>query len=147
MKLHLINSSSGSVGKTSLFFVPQVFQESILTNFQLQGALITRTQPQARRRNSTIPWLEWAQAIEKCPPAILQLSLGTRPGSSHLVFPVMSEVDCTQVWHSLTAAVVVNGLECVRVRAFGGTPVGGLRVDRRRAGGQERESSRRRSSS
>ena len=133
MKLHLINSSSGSVGKTSLFFVPQVFQESILTNFQLQGALITRTQPQARRRNSTIPWLEWAQAIEKCPPAILQLSLGTRPGSSHLVFPVMSELDCTQVWHSLTAAVVVNGLECVclSVRRDAGRGTEGATADER----------------
>ena len=131
MKLHLINSSSGSVGKTSLFFVPQVFQESILTNFQLQGALITRTQPQARRRNSTIPWLEWAQAIEKCPPAILQLSLGTRPGPSHLVFPVMSELDYTQVWHSLTAAVVVNGLECVCLRVRLRTGEGRTRESRR----------------
>ena len=54
----------------------------------------------------------------------------------------MSEVDCTQVWHPLTAAVVVNGLECVcvaSVRRDAGRGTEGATADRRRA--DEREPS------
>ena len=45
----------------------------------------------------------------------------------------MSELDYTQVWHPLTAAVVVNGLECVclSVRRDAGRGTEGATADER----------------